>query len=250
LGKLLVQYGKTGPLKYLSHLELLRAFERSFRRAGLEILLSGGFNPRPKVSYGSALSVGVSSVAEFLTIELADCPEPKDVLNRISSTLPEGLRVYRAKYIPLKGQSIMSAVQSQEYSVKVINCSNIVLSDIALIEESVDHLLNKEQLMVRHKEKEKWVETKKAILNWKVNKQDKTIADSTNSFMEFNLLLSVGDGNVIRPEAAMGLLFAELPDGGRCEIIDICRVNQYVNRDIPLNDIYEFYESVKMGSEC
>jgi hypothetical protein len=68
--------------------------------------------------------------------------------------------------------------------------------------------------------------------------------------MEFNLLLSVGDGDVIRPEVAMGLLFAELPDGDRCEIIDICRANQYVNRDIPLNDIYEFYESVKMGSEC
>jgi radical SAM-linked protein len=242
LARLLIHYGKTGSLKYLSHLELLRAFERSFRRAQLDIVLSGGFNPRPKVSYGSALSVGVASIAEYMTVDLADEHNPDEIIERISFVLPEGLKVYKAKYIFTKSQSIMSAVQSQAYLIKVLKCP-----DDVLINSALSDVVSEERLLVRHKNKEKWVETRKAILDWRIIRYDE---NRDEQCAEFYLLLSAGGSDTVRPEVSMKMLFDRLSAGDKCEIIEICRINQYVNRDIPLEDIYDFYESVKMGSEC
>ncbi|MBI4734191.1 MAG: DUF2344 domain-containing protein [Rubrobacteridae bacterium] len=241
MAKLLVNYGKTGELKYLSHLELLRAFERSFRRAKLDILRSGGFNPRPKISYGSALSVGVASTAEYMTLDLAVEYEPNEVIKNISAVLPEGLSVYKAKYIHAKIQSIMSAVQSQKYSIKTVNNP-----DHDSIIAAINDIITEERLLVIHKDKEKWVDTKRAILDFRIAHDD-CVTDRKH--IEFEMLLSIGDHDAIRPEILMGMLFDRLSCKDKPEIIEICRTNQYVNRDIPFEDIYEFYESVEMGSE-
>lgn len=241
MARLLIHYGKTGPLKYLSHLELIRAFERAFRRAQLNIVLSGGFSPRPKISYGSALSVGVASIAEYMTIDLEVEIEPDDIFNRIYLALPEGLEIYKAKYIFTKSRSIASAVQSYAYSVKALKCP-----DNSIIDKEIKEIITEEHLLARHKDKEKWVETRKAVLDWKtishIEKCDEQCA-------KFNMLLSAEGSDTVRPEVLMRLLYDRLPAGYKCETIEILRTGQYVNRDVPLVDIYNFYESVKIGSE-
>ncbi|HZD60730.1 MAG TPA: TIGR03936 family radical SAM-associated protein, partial [Anaerolineae bacterium] len=98
--KVILQYGKDGALKYLSHLELMRALERSFRRAKIGIEMSEGFNPRPKISYGPALPVGVSGRSEYLTIDIKDPIPEGELVEKLSCVLPEGLSISRAKYIP------------------------------------------------------------------------------------------------------------------------------------------------------
>jgi radical SAM-linked protein len=245
LAKVLIKYGKTGPLKYLSHLELIRALERALRRAGIDVARSGGFTPRPKISHGPALSVGVASCAEYMLAELVSIVEPDELITRISSALPEGLTIYKAKYIADSQPSIISIVQSAAYRVTV---SSSV--DETAVRLAVDRVLSEDRLLVKHKGKEKWVDTKEAILEWRVTRTD-------SKEYQFFLLLSVGNAQSIRPEAAVNKLAEALQgvDASTCEftgtldITDICRMEQYANRGNPLLDIYNFYESVKTGSE-
>ncbi len=235
--KLLVQYGKNGPLRYLSHLELIRAIERSFRRANIRIQMSRGFNPRPKISHGPALPVGIGSLAEYMVVDVEDPVAENNLLEKVTSVLPKGLSIYRAKYIEGKQSSIMSAVQSAAYQVEVKFSSGV--EDIASL---VARFREEDRLPIRHKDKEKWVETNKAILDWQVGRK-------TGDVYDFYILLSIGDQNSLRPDVAITKLSEMFPRLGRVESLEICRIEQYVNRGNPLINIYNFYEGVKMGSE-
>ncbi len=67
-----IEYAKTGSARFLSHLELVRVFNRALRRSGLPLVFTQGFRPHPKVSYGPSLGVGVAGLREYLDVELAD----------------------------------------------------------------------------------------------------------------------------------------------------------------------------------
>lgn len=87
-------FEKTGNAVWISHLDLMRVFQRAFKRAGLPLKHTQGFNPRPSVSIALPLSVGVASVCELLDFDLdgvtVDCDEIKGKLNR---SLVAGVRV-------------------------------------------------------------------------------------------------------------------------------------------------------------
>lgn len=87
-------FEKTGMAAYISHLDLMRLFQRAFKRAGLPLTHTKGFNPRPSVSIALPLSLGVESVCELLDFDLegesCSCEEIRDRLNQ---ALTEGVRV-------------------------------------------------------------------------------------------------------------------------------------------------------------
>lgn len=89
-------YEKNGPAAYLSQLELQAVFERSFRRAKLPLSFSAGFHPMPKLSFGKALPVGVSSSAEWIRIYLREDFEPAEVVKRLIPNMPTGLKPIKA----------------------------------------------------------------------------------------------------------------------------------------------------------
>ena len=85
-------FEKTGTAAYISHLDLMRLFQRSFKRAGLPLTHTKGFNPRPSVSIALPMSLGVESVCELLEFDLEvdgfSCEEIRDRLNK---NLTEGV---------------------------------------------------------------------------------------------------------------------------------------------------------------
>ena len=87
-------FEKTGNAAYISHLDLMRVFQRSFKRAGLPLTHTKGFNPRPSVSIALPMSLGVESTCELLDFELEgegySCQEIQERLNR---NLLEGVRI-------------------------------------------------------------------------------------------------------------------------------------------------------------
>lgn len=91
-------FAKEGSAIYISHLDLMRAFQRSFRRAGLMLKHTQGFTPRAMVSIALPLSVGVSSQCEFLDFELAEGCEAElsQVTERLNAALPAGIQVLKA----------------------------------------------------------------------------------------------------------------------------------------------------------
>lgn len=90
-------FEKTGDAVYLSHLDLMRIFQRAFRRADIMIWHSQGFSPRAYVSIALPLSVGASSVCEILDFEVEDgSVELSSLPEKLNRTMPEGVRVLRA----------------------------------------------------------------------------------------------------------------------------------------------------------
>jgi radical SAM-linked protein len=90
---LLVRYAKRGKMRFASHLDVARAFERGVRRAGLPIAYSSGFTPHPKISYAGGAPTGVASEAEYLSLTLTSRTEADAVQARLNAALPDGIDV-------------------------------------------------------------------------------------------------------------------------------------------------------------
>jgi radical SAM family uncharacterized protein/radical SAM-linked protein len=113
-----VRYAKEGRLVALSHLEVMHAILRSVRRAGLPVAFSQGYHPKPRVSFGPALPVGVSSTAEFLDLELVGRHDPAIVGRALAAALPEGLAFLEAREIDARAPSLSESVRAVHYRVE------------------------------------------------------------------------------------------------------------------------------------
>ena len=89
-----LRFEKRGKAAYLSHLDVLRTFQRAFIRAGIAVKHSEGFNPHPKMSIAAPLQLGCESVCEVLDVQILSGPE--DLPAALNPVLPEGLRVRSA----------------------------------------------------------------------------------------------------------------------------------------------------------
>lgn len=88
-----VRYAKRGRLRFSSHRDFQRAFERALRRAEVPMAYSAGFSPHPKISYANAAPTGTASEAEYLEIGLCEVCDPEDVRRRLDEALPPGLDI-------------------------------------------------------------------------------------------------------------------------------------------------------------
>lgn len=89
-----LHYARLGEARFLSHLDLIQVFFRTFRRLGMKINFSQGFNPSPKASFSPALPVGTESLAEFLDVDLEEpLDKPADLIVRMNGQLPAGLEI-------------------------------------------------------------------------------------------------------------------------------------------------------------
>jgi radical SAM-linked protein len=91
-----LRYTKRGRLRFTSHRDFQRAFERALRRAEVPMAYSAGFTPHPKVSYAGAAPTGVASEAEFLEIALTEPRDPEALRTLLDSSLPPGLDIVEA----------------------------------------------------------------------------------------------------------------------------------------------------------
>ncbi|HEV2535875.1 MAG TPA: TIGR03936 family radical SAM-associated protein [Streptosporangiaceae bacterium] len=90
---LVVRYAKRGKMRFASHRDVARAFERGVRRAGLPIAYSAGFTPHPKISYPGGAPTGVASEAEYLSLALTERQAETQVCQRLNAALPDGIDV-------------------------------------------------------------------------------------------------------------------------------------------------------------
>jgi radical SAM-linked protein len=91
--RLRVRYAKRGRLRFTSHRDFSRAFERALVRARIPMAYSSGFNPHPRISYAGASPTGAASEAEYLEIGLAETVDPDRLADDLDQALPEGLDV-------------------------------------------------------------------------------------------------------------------------------------------------------------
>ena len=89
-----IRFAKQGDLRLTSHRDLMRTWERLFRRAGVALAMTEGFHPKPKMMFPSALAVGIEGLDEILEIELAEDQEPAELMEIVRAHSPAGLVIH------------------------------------------------------------------------------------------------------------------------------------------------------------
>jgi radical SAM-linked protein len=97
LAKIKVIFSKTGDLRFISHLDLLRLFHRAVRRAHLPVTVTKGFSPHLKVGFPRALKLGLESRSEEAVFHMDTQVEPESFMTSMNAALPLGVRVERAE---------------------------------------------------------------------------------------------------------------------------------------------------------
>ena len=110
---------KDEPLRYISHLDYASLMQRAIRRAKLPAAYSEGFNPHLKVSFATALGVGVTSDCEYVDFELAENLRTPEVMARLNQQLPRGAEILRIKKITGKAPALMSIIDFSRYEIVV-----------------------------------------------------------------------------------------------------------------------------------
>lgn len=141
---LVVRYAKRGKMRFASHRDVARAFERGVRRAGLPIAYSAGFTPHPKISYAGGAPTAVASEAEYLSLALTSRQAAAQVGQRLNAALPDGIDVIDVT----EGAGETGHLESSEWrvvlpGVKPAAAKRAVAGFLALGQAPVERLTDK-----------------------------------------------------------------------------------------------------------
>ena len=117
-----IKFSKTGAMKYVGHLDVMRYFQKAIRRAEIPAALTDGFHPHMRMSFAAPLGVGVTSQAEYFDLDLENGPAPENLVERLNREMTPGFHVQCAVQVPEeKGAKGMSQVAAADYRVTLSN---------------------------------------------------------------------------------------------------------------------------------
>lgn len=139
-----VRFTRGEEVKFISHLDLMKVFERAIRRSGLPIAYSQGFNPHSQMVFGLPLSVGVTSDSEYADFELTQEIRPEQFMERLNKSLPEGIKITAAAAKETKA-NIMAAITGADYLLDIFLDETLTLKTV---NEKLENLMRLESVKV------------------------------------------------------------------------------------------------------
>jgi radical SAM-linked protein len=143
--RLRLTFSRGEEIKYISHLDLMRCWERALRRAEVPLAYSEGFIPHPRISLAAPLPIGVTSEAELMDITLQKPLSPYFFIQSLRKQLPPGIDILEVQQIPLMTPSLQSQVRYAEYRV-VVKASQ----SVGEMQTAIASLLAAERLPWQH----------------------------------------------------------------------------------------------------
>ena len=117
--KIRMWFGKVGEMGLISHLDLVRLFDRAIRRAALPISFTGGYHPGPKISIANALSLGITSNGEIVDFELTEDMAIEEFRDRLAAQLPDNIPIYKVEEVDIKALNASRVMDKAEYLITV-----------------------------------------------------------------------------------------------------------------------------------
>ncbi len=191
-------------MKFISHLDLMRFFDRALRRCDLPIAYSIGFNPHPQMIFGLPLTVGVTSECEYADFEFSVPVSLDDFVERLSKQLPDGIRIVDAK-IKYSKQNIMAIIDFASYNI-IIGIEG--MNSVKLLREKLDEFLKQKEIIVEKENKKgkKLVDIRPMIHEVKADLNEDTQGNVFNIYA----YLSAGNTFNLRPELMIKALSENL----------------------------------------
>jgi len=148
--RIISKYSKTGNLKYISHLDVLRFIQRAVKRANIHAKYSDGFNPHMKTSFGFPLSLGNESIGEYFELEINGEIEISDFIELMNNVLPKEMQILTSRYTE-DTESIMSRCFFVEYIIN-LEFENL---DIDKLNEFFEEMIHTGVIYERQKKNKK-----------------------------------------------------------------------------------------------
>jgi radical SAM-linked protein len=229
MSKYILKYNKTGYLKYISHLDLMRLFHRSFKRAEIKLKYSNGYNPHPKMVIAQPLSLGYESTSEYLEIDTWEEFDQGIILSKLNSILPNGIKIIACKSLENFSKTLAALVEYAEYEIKIDS------NDLAKFENLVNFLNAPEILIEKYQHKSnttKTIDIKPLIkeFSYKINENN----------IVLNAIIRTGSNQNLNPEHFIqGILKYCDIESENC-MISIVRTEIFFEKDniiLPIQDI-------------
>lgn len=194
-----VVFAKTEPMRFTSHLDLYRAWERLLRRAGVQLQFSQGFNPRPKLQLAAPLALGITSQAEIIDFWLSADPGDVDQLaSMLVAAQPPGIEIQSVVLVDPADPPLQKKVIAACYQVTL-------LDEQAHIAQEIDLLLASEQIIRERRGK-----------NYDLRPLIKELSVETGPPQRLQMLLQSSEGSTGRPEEVL-LTLGIAPENTRIE---------------------------------
>ncbi len=177
------KYIKDERVKFISHLDLLRVFQRALRRADIKVAFSQGFNPHPKISFGPALIVGATTEGDYMDIDLEEDISPEEFRKKMNKVLPPGIEIVESYEVELN-DALSTKIKGAEYILQVN-----VKKSIKYIQNKIEEFMRKDIIEIEKESKSgrKMVNIRPCVLELKV-------IEEAEDYLKFYIKLKLEEG--------------------------------------------------------
>jgi radical SAM-linked protein len=211
---------------------LAQVFTRALRRANIPVVISSGFNPRFRISFGPPLPLGISSTSEYLDIRLKEEVKVEELTERLNLVLPQGLKILQTKTIPSSTDSLVKIIDRASYIITLKIKEKLLDSaaknqenELKELEQEIrknnKRFLNLDEIIVEKQTKNgiKMVDIRPSILDISVKKFKKQI-------LELDLELKIGQQGNLNPRYVTRAWISN--SNNNFDIQKICRDGLYI----------------------
>ena len=201
--KLRVKYTKTGAVRFIGHLDVMRHFQKAIRRAKLDIAYTQGFSPHQILSFAAPMPLGMTSEGEYFDAEFVSAPDLADMMKRLNDTMPPEIQVTEICELPEKAKAAMAAVSSSDYVIyRHEEAEEDVTSKLALYCKA---LMEQPEILVTKKTKSKEELSNIRPLIYNLAPYDKTLHGDNRVGTENGIYMHLATGSVdnLKPELAI-----------------------------------------------
>lgn len=208
---------KGEPIRYISHLDFAALMQRAICRAHLPAAYSEGFNPHMKIAFASALSVGITSMSEYMDLELKkDICQP-EVFDKLRKVLPKGVELLQVKQIDMRAKALMSIVDEASYEIVLP-----LYDDIAKLQQAIDNFNRWTQFVIVREtpKKRKEIEIKQYL-------PKKITFTIENNTLKLHLNIKITSTGTVKPNEVLEALNDEFKLDLPIQEALICRTGLY-----------------------
>lgn len=205
--RILLKFSRESQIKYISHLDIQRLFQRALRRAKIPMEYSKGYNPHLLISFATAMPLGVCSRGEYVEIQTEKYINPIDVKARLNEALPVGIQILDAAELQDNYPNVGSVIALAQYSLAFTGEN---------AQESIKELLQSEEIVIEKK-------TKKGLAQVNVRKMIHSLSIQDN---KIKATLSLSNSESLRADK-----LAEILSGKGLCIGEIYREAIYIIKD-------------------
>lgn len=231
--KIRLKFSKHGAVKYIGHLDILRYFQKSMRRAGVDIAYSAGYSPHQIMSFAQPLGVGMESEGEYLDIELNSCKSAAYLVKQLNAVMVPGITIEGAVRLPDGIKNAMASVAAASYKVNLKSSDSFPKE---VLEKATD-FFNQSNIMITKETKKNTLEVDLKPHIYKAEFKDGY----------FYCFVDASSGGNIKPTQILEALYAYADIEYKLLAFQVTRIDTYAN--IGSEDSKNFVTLLDMGED-